>query len=238
MLLKLSRGTLADQVAERLLEYISTQGLKPDDLLPSEASLAASFGVSRPVVREALKNLEGKGVVEIINGKGALIRPIDSDPLRRFFLRVTQLDQSSILELMEVRRGLEVQAASLAAQRRSPNDLEAISRAVKGMRVRLDDLDAFTRLDVEFHIAISAASHNTILGFLVESIRDALRSSITAGLLSRGADLSLESIQQTHEDLFKAIEDGNSEEAMLTMLQHFDEAISAISQPKPPPTGS
>jgi GntR family transcriptional regulator, transcriptional repressor for pyruvate dehydrogenase complex len=230
MLLKLTRGTLAEQVAEHLLEYIASQELKPGDLLPSETSLAGSFGVSRPVIREALKNLEGKGVIEIINGKGALIRPIDSDPLRRFFQRVMQMEQSSILEIMEVRRGLEVQAASLAAQRRSAKDLEAIQKAVKAMRGSMNDLDTFTRLDVEFHISIAAASHNSILGYLVESIRDALRSTISAGLLSRGNNLNLEAIQETHEALLKALEEGDSEEAMLTMLQHFDEAISAISQ--------
>jgi GntR family transcriptional regulator, transcriptional repressor for pyruvate dehydrogenase complex len=229
MLLKLNRGTLAEQVAERLLEYIAAQELRPGDLLPSETSLANSFNVSRPVIREALKNLEGKGVIEIVNGKGALIRPIDSDPLRDFFLRVMQMEKSSILELMEVRRGLEVQAASLAAQRRNPKDLETIQKAVRAMRASMQDLDTYTRLDVEFHLAIASASHNSILGLLVESIRDSLRSTISAGLLSRGNNLNLEVIQDTHEALLKAIEEGESEEAMLTMLQHFDEAISAIS---------
>jgi GntR family transcriptional regulator, transcriptional repressor for pyruvate dehydrogenase complex len=232
MLPKLIRGTLAEQVTERLSEYIGAQELKPGDLLPSESSLAASFGVSRPVIREALKNLEGKGVLEIVNGKGALIRPIDSDPLRRFFQRAMQMDQSAILELMEVRRGLEVQAVTLAAQRRKPADLEVIRRSVKAMRANMNNLDVFTQLDVDFHLGIAAASHNAILVYLVESIRDALRYTISAGLQSRGPDLNVEAIQQTHEALLKNIEEGNTEEAMLTMLQHFDEAISAISQPK------
>ncbi len=227
MLLKLNHGTLADQVAERLLEDISAQGLKPDEFLPSETSLAASFGVSRPVIREALKNLEGKGVVEIINGKGALIRPIDSDPLRRFFLRVAQLDQGAILELMEVRRGMEVQAANLAAQRRNARDLNMIRRTVRGMRASMEDLDSFARLDVEFHLAIAAASHNTILGFLIESIRDALRSSITAGLLSPGSDLDLETIQQAHEAPLKALEEGNSKESHAHHATSISTTLSA-----------
>src|SRR5512146_2102839 len=106
MLPKITRGTLADQVTARLLEYVQAQHLKPGDLLPSETSLANSFGVSRPVIREALKNLEGKGVIEIVNGKGALVRPIDSDPLRLFFQRAMQLEYGTILELMEIRKGL------------------------------------------------------------------------------------------------------------------------------------
>src|SRR5512143_1516024 len=123
MLPKITRGTLADQVTDRLLEYIEAQHLKPGDLLPSETSLVASFGVSRPVIREALKSLSGKGIIEIVNGKGALIRPVDSDPLRLFFRRAMQMEYGTLLELMEVRRGLEIQAALLAAQRRNEKDL-------------------------------------------------------------------------------------------------------------------
>ena len=123
MLPKITRGTLADQVTDRLLEYIEAQHLQPGDLLPSETSLVTSFGVSRPVIREALKSLEGKGIIEIVNGKGALIRPIDSDPLRLFFRRAMQMEYGTMLELMEVRKGLEVQSAVLAAQRRDEKDL-------------------------------------------------------------------------------------------------------------------
>src|SRR5512140_2333475 len=133
MLQKLSRGTLAEQVTDNLLSFIESQHLKPGDLLPSETSLAGSFGVSRPVIREALKNLEGKGVIEIINGKGALVRPIDSDPLRLFFQRAMQLERSSMLELMEIRKGMEVQAAALAAERRDAKDLQDIRQVVETM---------------------------------------------------------------------------------------------------------
>lgn len=232
MLPKVTRGTLADQVTERLLEYIQSQHLKPGDLLPSESSLAVSFGVSRPVVREALKNLEGKGVIEIINGKGALVRPIDSDPLRLFFQRAMQMEHGTMLELMEIRKGLEVQAAMLAAQRRDENDLQAIRRVVRTMREHMDDMETYTRLDVEFHLRIATASHNTMMVYLIDSIRDSLRSTISAGLQSRGPAPHLEAIQRTHEVLVDTIEKGNIEESMLAMTQHFDEAISAMKYPQ------
>ncbi len=217
MLPKITRGTLADQVTERLLEYIEAQHLKPGDLLPSETSLVTSFGVSRPVVREALKNLEGKGVIEIVNGKGALIRPIDSDPLRLFFRRAMQMEPCAMLELMEVRKGLEIQSAVLAAQRRNDADLEAIRRVLKAMRENVHDLNAFTQLDVEFHLRIAAASHNAMMVSLVESIRDALRNTIMAGLQSRGPALELEGIQRTHEELYDALVEGNVQAAMEMM---------------------
>lgn len=232
MLPKISHGTLADQVTDRLLEYIEGQHLKPGDLLPSESSLAASFGVSRPVVREALKNLEGKGVIEIVNGKGALVRPIDSDPLRLFFQRAMQLDHSTILELMEIRKGLEVQAAMLAAQRRDEHDLRAIRQVVQAMREHMQDIETYTRLDVEFHLHIATASHNSMMVYLIDSIRDSLRSTIAAGLQSRGNDLHIETVQRTHEVLVETLEKGSVEESMQAMTHHFDEAISAMKYPQ------
>lgn len=232
MLPKLNRGTLAEQITDRLLEYVEAQHLKPGDLLPSESALAKSFGVSRPVVREALKNLEGKGVIEIVNGKGALVRPIDSDPLRLFFQRAMQMENSTIVELMEIRRGLETQAAELAARRRETADLDAIRRIVQKMRGSMKDLDAYTRLDVEFHMALAAASHNSMLVYLIQSIREVLRSTIMAGLQSRGTELHVESIQQTHETLYEAIAQGSVAAAAKAMAQHFDEAIAAIMNPQ------
>jgi DNA-binding FadR family transcriptional regulator len=232
MLPKIARGTLADQVTERLLEYIEGQHLKPGDLLPSESSLATSFGVSRPVVREALKNLEGKGVIEIVNGKGALVRPIDSDPLRMFFQRAMQMERSTMLELMEIRKGLEVQAVMLAAQRRDETDLRAIRQVVQAMREHMQEVDTYTRLDVDFHLRIATASHNTMMVYLIDSIRDALRSTVAAGLQSRGRDLHIEAVQRTHELLVDTLEKGDVEESMRVMTQHFDEAIAALKYPQ------
>jgi len=140
------------------------------------------------------------------------------------------LEQSSIMELMEIRRGLEVQAAYLAARRKTAHDMETLYQAVKEMRNQMHDLEAYIRLDVEFHLAIAAASHNSMMGYLVESIRDALRGTVSAGLQSRGPNLDLETIQQTHEKLLNVIETGDPEGAMHAMLYHFDEAIYAMQQ--------
>jgi GntR family transcriptional repressor for pyruvate dehydrogenase complex len=231
MLPKIPRGTLADQVRDRLLDYIEAQHLKPGDLLPSETSLAASFGVSRPVIREALKSLAGKGIIEIVNGKGTQIRPIDSDSLRLFFKRAVQMEYGTLLELMEVRKGLEVQSAILAAQRRDEKDLQGLREVVQSMREHTGDLEAFTLLDVEFHLRIAAAAHNTMLASLVESIRDALQNTIAAGLQSRGQDLQIENIQHAHEQLLETLVEGNVQAAMEAMTRHFDEAIIAMTNP-------
>lgn len=229
MLSKLSRGTLAEQVTENLLAYIETQNLKPGDLLPSETSLSTSFGVSRPVIREALKNLEGKGIIEIINGKGALVKPIDSDPLRRFFQRAMQLERSTILELLEVRKGLEVQAVMLAAKRRQDTDLTTIGKLVTAMRGEINSPLNYAALDTDYHLAIASATHNTILYYLVESIRDSLHNTISTGLKSRHSYDQLERIQELHERILQLITVGDVLGAAESMALHFDEAIEAIA---------
>ncbi len=228
MLSKLTRGTLAEQVTENLLLFIEEQHLKPGDLLPSETSLSTSFGVSRPVVREALKNLEGKGMIEIVNGKGAIVKPMDSYPLRMFFQRAMLLERHSIVELMEVRKGLEVQSATLAAARREEADLHVLHDLVEAMHTHIHDFDVYTQLDVDFHLAIAKASHNDMLVFLVESIRDALKNTISAGLHSRSREEQFEALQRTHENLYAALLAGDIEAARAVMTRHFDEAISAM----------
>jgi DNA-binding FadR family transcriptional regulator len=229
MLPKLSRGTLAEQVTENLLAYIESQNLKPGDLLPSETSLSTSFGVSRPVIREALKNLEGKGIIEIVNGKGALVKPIDSDPLRLFFQRAVQLERSTILELMEVRKGLEVQAVMLAAKRRQDADLVVIEKLVIAMRGEMHNPLNYANLDTEYHLAIASATHNSILFYLVESIRESLHNTIRTGLKSRHSFDQLEHIQELHEKILRLITSGDLIGAGESMALHFDEAIEAIA---------
>ncbi|MFN8449126.1 MAG: GntR family transcriptional regulator [Anaerolineae bacterium] len=152
---ELSRQTLADQAAESILAFIYERELKPGEALPSAAVLAAQLGVSRPVIREALKTLEGQNTIEIINGKGAIIRPVGSQDLNTFFQRALGFDRRAIGELLEVRQGLEMQAARLTAQRRTPEDLDALAQVLERMRSYFFDVEAYTGDDLAFHLTTS-----------------------------------------------------------------------------------
>ena len=83
---KLQRTTLVDQLAQGLVTLIDSRHLQPGDALPSSADIATSFGVSRPVVREAFQILEAQGIIEVANGKRATVKPISADLLTGFFL--------------------------------------------------------------------------------------------------------------------------------------------------------
>jgi GntR family transcriptional repressor for pyruvate dehydrogenase complex len=229
MLEKLRRATLADQAAARLLELITTRQLQPGEMLPAESRLAADLGVSRQVVREALKSLQGQGVVEIVNGKGASVRSIDASALRVFFSWAAQTRDDTTVELMEVRKAIEVQSARLAAQRRTAAELDRLGGIVARMRDHIEDVEGYTALDVELHLAIAAASHNAMLYHLVESIRDVLEETIRRGLRQRRSREQLERVQVLHEALRDEVQRGDAESAAQAMAQHFDEAVTALA---------
>jgi DNA-binding FadR family transcriptional regulator len=230
MNVRLRRETLADQVAHHLVEFIVEQRLPPYAALPSEAALTREFKVSRPVVREALRSLAARGIIEIANGKGARVMPITSHLMREYFDRAVRFKHASLIELMEVRRGIEIQSALLAAQRRTPEDVAEVERVVAAMRQHLHDPQAYTALDVELHLLIASASGNTLLYHLVESIREPLRDTIREGLRRRGSVAEYERVQELHEHLVAALARGDPHEAARAMALHFDEAVMALVQ--------
>lgn len=225
---KLHRETVAEQVAHHLLEYIERQALAPGAFLPSEARLAEEFGVSRPSVREALKALAARGVVEVANGKGTTVKAMTSEPLSHFFRRTVRMNSEALIELLEVRRGLEVQSAMLAASRRTADDLAALARVVQTMRRQLNDPEAYTDLDTELHLLIARASGNATMYHLIESIREPLQDTIREGLRRRNPGQQFERVQVMHEDLLAALEQGDAVAAAQAMAVHFDETVMVV----------
>lgn len=222
--------TRTDLVAAQLMQYIESAGLLPGNRLPAEARLAEEFGVSRPVVREAIRDLTGKGVVQVVNGRGAIIRPVEIGPLQGFFDRAMLVgSDGTVIELMEVRRGLEISSAILAAGRRDDADVARLTELTRAMAENVDDDERYVDLDVEFHVQIAKATGNTMMGLLVESIREALRKAVRRGLQPRHEHAEREQVQNLHEDILRAIAAGDAEAAGTAMSRHFDVAIATIA---------
>jgi DNA-binding FadR family transcriptional regulator len=229
LLEKLHRETLAEQAAQALLELIARRGLRAGDVLPAEMTLASEFGVSRQVIREALKALQGQGVIEILNGKGAVVRPVDGSSLVLFFQRAVRLDQRALIELIEVRKGIEIQSAMLAAERRLPEELGCMHEIVARMGQHISEPESYSELDLELHLAIALATHNTMLYHLVSSLREVSRDTMLAGLRHRHGEKQLARVQELHVLLCSEIEGGHAEAAGRAMALHFDEAILALA---------
>jgi DNA-binding FadR family transcriptional regulator len=228
MLTKIARATLAEQAAENLIAFIESQDLKPGKLLPPEYQLAADLGVSRPIIREALKSLEGKGIVEVVSGKGAMVKLPNSQPLQLFFQRTMRIQREAITDVMELRIGIEVQSAALAAQRRTPDDVARLTESVVEMRRNLGNPDVYVELDVAFHLLIASTTRNTMIYHMVKAIRESLKDTLHESLLRQQPNKQLELVQAGHEAILASLEQGDAEGAKRAMAAHFDEVVMSL----------
>jgi DNA-binding FadR family transcriptional regulator len=228
MLTKLSRETLADQAARNLMAFIQSQALKPGSFLPPETQLAADLGVSRPIIREALKSLEGKGVIEVISGKGAVIKPLDGEQLELYFQRAIQIDGEAIIDLLELRKGIEVQSAVLAAQRCTADDIAELAHIVAEMRHNLHNSDAYVALDMAFHNQIAAMTRNAMMRTMVGALRMAINSTINERMFRKQTDEQLEHVQLGHEAILAGLKLGDAEKSGRAMTAHFADAVMSL----------
>ena len=169
------RDSLSTQIADQMTEEIRRGTYTPGSVLPSEHALCDQYQVSRPVVREAFKLLSAQGLVEIQSGKGAIVQEINDTVLRSFFKRLLSKDDpEALIDLLEVRKVLEVKSAEDAAERCSPEELAQLRNILDQMRAQTNNYDAYSRLDVEFHVRLAEFSRNSFLLYLTSSIRDSL----------------------------------------------------------------
>jgi DNA-binding FadR family transcriptional regulator len=178
----MQRETLSEQVSRRLMEWMVDEGLQPGDKLPTELQLAESFGVSRPVIREALRALAALSIVEISTGKPARVKPFSPDLVSVFLHWGISVQAISSVEVHEFRKGIESESAALAATRLTPEVAAQLREIVAKMRAHPGDFDGFGELDLQLHMAIVAASGNTLLRYVMESMRQPIADLIDSGL--------------------------------------------------------
>jgi GntR family transcriptional repressor for pyruvate dehydrogenase complex len=157
---------LSDKVTEAILETIASNQLKPGDLLPPERELGRQFGVSRTVIREAVRALAAKGLLEVRSGSGV------------------RLDYGKV---DEVRRMLEVAAAGIAAERATAADIAAMDDAIVALENECHDLEKSVNHDLAFHRAIATATHNELFLVLHDSMGEMLLE-VRRRNLSKGRD--------------------------------------------------
>jgi GntR family transcriptional repressor for pyruvate dehydrogenase complex len=179
--LKITRDRLYEQVVQQLQELIISGRLKPGDKLPPERQLAEQLGVSRTVIREAIKTLEQRGLVTVLTGSGTYVSQMDPRIVSESIGLLVQQSTSSFDHLNEVRRMLEIEITGLAAERAQPEDIEAMEEAVQEMegavaniRGHPDLLEDFVEADLAFHNALAKAAQNPLLPILLEPISDLL----------------------------------------------------------------
>jgi GntR family transcriptional repressor for pyruvate dehydrogenase complex len=215
----LQHRKLYEQVVERIRQQILSGELTSGDQLPNERSLGERYGVSRTVIREAMKTLIQSGLVEVRRGQGTFVVDGTAKAFKQSLrLMMGFASEERIGGMVEVRELLEPEIAARAALRRSDADLESLRSAVHDMDLALDDAKAFIEADNRFHVALAVATQNHFIPRLLDSVVDLLqelRGHIfqVSGGPTRG--------QRHHRVILAAIEAGDADAARTAMLAHL-----------------
>jgi GntR family transcriptional regulator, transcriptional repressor for pyruvate dehydrogenase complex len=206
-----------DSLVSYLEEQIVSGRLAEGSKLPSERVIAEEYGLSRPTVREALRDLAGRGLVEIVPGRGAYVRrPRPGDlagPLEAFYRR----QQITPRHLVEARKMIECEAASLAAGRSGRNDLEVMELALARFDLSTDLVDR-TRYDIAFHMSIVRAARNPVVEMMYGSIRGFV---VQLMLRSLGDPTVSRAGVPYHREIYEAISARDGERARASMSGHL-----------------
>ncbi len=219
MYLPIQSERLYERIVSQIEQRIEAGDLKVGDQLPSERELAEQFAVSRTAVREAVKALRQKGLLEIRPGRGTFITNGTSDTIRSSLGMLMRIGATKGTgHLTEVREILEPEIAALAASRITNEYITAMQEAVGTMDTALDNVDMFVEADLDFHLALAEGTQNPIIPILMDSIIDLLREQRKRTGLTRGG---LQRGQIHHKKILDAVIRRDAEAARQAMQNHL-----------------
>lgn len=217
---------LTDRVKLDLSRLIEADGLKPGDKLPPVDRLCERFSVSRTVVREAIASLKAEGRLRSLRGSGVFVESPAARTIGASMFMAAPQDINDVLDLMEFRIALEVEAAGLAAERRTEYHLLRMEQAMAQFLRHIADKSLATDADRSFHRAIADATNNNRFRLFVDEMGDRLipRRALGASFVDEDARAEfLASIQSEHQRIFAAISERKADEARLAMRQHLED---------------
>lgn len=173
------RRKVYELIAEQLVAQIGDRRLLPGDVLPPERELTQRYGAGRSSVREALRMLESRGLIESA-GNGSFAVADYANPLNQSLSLLLTLDEAHMHDLYELRRILECEAAALAAERRTEEHLARMDEAVAHMESGLGDSggDEYIDADLRFHLAVAEATGNRLVVHSMQAVRDVVRRAL------------------------------------------------------------
>lgn len=223
------RGNLTDQLAAQIAADIRTQAVPPGGRLPTESALSVRFGVSRTVVREAIARLKSEGLVASRQGSGVYV--LAENPQRPFRIDPSLSESSAeILQLAELRMAFDVEAAALAARRRTPAHLRCLRAALDQMAAAVRERTNGVEADVAFHRGIAEATGNphyvALMSYLIQFLRKGVRISRERTLRRPGLG---EKVQLEHESIYRAIQARDPEAAAAAARRHVRGTMRRLS---------
>ena len=214
------------ELTQKLASEIRSGRLAPGSQLPTEQEIAASTGVSRTVVREAVSALRAEGLVMTRQGLGAFVandvrrRPfrIDPDGLKSL---------SDVVQILELRMSLEIEAAGLAAKRRTAKDLAEMKAALQAIEAEIEADQSAVDADFKFHLSIFRAAQNRYFPEFLEFLGHFIIPRLRVNAIERDSQRPqyLRRIQAEHVAIYEAIEQGNSVAARRAARRHLSNAL-------------
>jgi len=213
------------EVARRLLDLFTSGSIAPGTRLPPERQLAATLEVGRSAVREALAALEILGIVDVRPGSGTYLRGAASELLPQTLRWGLLIGERNTAELLDLRSGLEIYVARLAAGRADSAAIAAMSSSLERMRRSAEDLAVFARADRDFHVALSTAATNATLVDLLHVVRSLLQ--VYDDRAVHDAEQVTAAIAE-HAAVLRAVEAGDEDAAASAMAAHMATASARL----------
>lgn len=210
-----------------LTDYILSGRVVPGDLLPPEAELCKTLGISRAPVREAISVLEGRGLVQRRHGVGIEVTDRTHEAAVLSLSLLLKRNGSNLADLLESRIGLESMIAERAATRATDEEIEGLERTIEPMRRMSSTSEEYVAADLNFHLQLAAASHNIVLSCLVNTVRDLLLQSIRA---SYTVDGHTERRLRDHERVLEAVQHRDPEGARRAIHEHLHHTEEVLRQ--------
>lgn len=221
----INRRRISDQVFDQLRRLILKGELKPGQKVMTERDLADALNVSRNSIREAINKLVAMGFMEQRQGQGTFACSIE-DAVKIPLGTVMEAQEASLVDLLEMRMGIECNSAAMAAKRATAEDFGAIEAAIANMTADTTSGGLGTGGDLAFHMAIAVATHNPMQTYIMKNVIDFLHMGISENLFHLYEDpQNISAILKQHQAIYEAIRSRSADDAFQAMKNHIDFVI-------------
>lgn len=217
---------ISDQVFDQIRELIYRGTLKPGEKLMTERELALAMKVSRTTIRDAVQRLAAMGLIVQKQGQGTFVKPLSAD-LESPLAKAMEAQNASLNDLLEVRIGLECNAAALAAKRADESDITAMAQSIDEMQAEIESGRLGTEADTAFHMAIAYAAKNPLHILIMRNFYDYLFHGIGENLACLYEDpQNIQEILRQHKTILDSIKARDPYRSTTAMNEHINYVLN------------
>lgn len=223
-------STLTERTRQQVEGLIVDGALKAGDRLPSEKELTEKLGVSKTVVREAIRTLAAKGLVEVRAGSGTYVRDFGLDVMKEPMSLLLKSRALKVEDIREVREVLEVKIAGLAAERAQADDIEAMTGTIRSLSKRKLTSTEFAEIDVAFHNCLAAAANNPLFTALADSLNEVMIEVRVQAFGVLGEARSVRDAIFYHSRILERVKARDPDGARRAMEEHLAQGQQVLRQ--------